>query len=295
MRGEMIGGTSARSRAILLRTSVLVVCGVAVAFLWLPWHSDRLSRPESGFARRISVGIGDGAPPDTRVFLGLDPWNEYRRPTLRLILGQSQESTEQTARFRIEFDGFLIRPESDRCSGFRTPNTCWSGDGMVTESESTQGAPVTVVSGTFLPSGFTAIETSPLLGAAANGPYRSLYEEITALPDPQPGLSYPARGVEIEIFTGVGSDQARYESFFPDQPYRLYPDGWAWLLPEPGGPVGMQITDINLEQRLRRRSDIAGLFMGVFLALFVQIAYELVHDLWPLPGQSRAVEGKRRP
>ena len=85
--------------------------------------------------------------------------------------------------------------------------------------------------------------------------------------------------MEAEITTGAGSTGARYESFFPVRPYRLYPDGWAWLLRAPGGPIGMQITDNELEQRLRQRSEIAGLFMRVFLALFVQIGYELVRGL----------------
>jgi len=123
-----------------------------------------------------------------------------------------------------------------------------------------------------------SIKTSPLLGDARNGPYRSLYEEIAPLPFGSKALRYPARGVEVEISTGVGSTQARYDSFFPAQPYRLYPVGWAWLLRAPGGPIGMQVTDTDVEQRLRRRSEIAGLFIGVLLALFVQVAYDLARS-----------------
>jgi hypothetical protein len=156
-----------------------------------------------------------------------------------------------------------------------------------------RGEATTVLTGTFVTTGFTAIDTKPQLGDARNGPYRSFYEEIQPLPSRKTdltgrdlpgdsrrmGLTYPARGVEVEISTGVESNNARYESFFPAQPYRLYADGWAWLIPAPGSPIGMQITDTHAEDALRRRSEIAGLVTGILLALCVQVAYELLRSV----------------
>jgi hypothetical protein len=262
-------------RSSIVQLVVLGLSGAGVAGLWFVWHSHELDRPDSSFARSIAIGIGR-APSDTRVFLNFDPWNTYRRPTLEIVLGQSEVGPKRKVPFRFEFEGFLTAPAQDRCEGTRTANTCWDGDGTVSEAES-QRLPETVIKGTFVTTGFTRIETSPLLGDAKNGPYRSLYEEIRPL-SATDSLRYPTRGVEAEITTDVGSTGARYESFFPVRPYRLYPDGWAWLLPAPGGPIGMQVTDTDLEQRLRRRSEIAGLFMGVLLALFVQVAYDLTRS-----------------
>ena len=249
---------AARRSETHIQLAFLLLAGVGVVALWIPWHANGLDRPEANFARRVAVGIG-ASPSDTRVFLDIEPWNEGGGPTLQIVLGQSKAGPKRTVPFRFEFEGFLLPPGADNCSGERrTAHTCWYGDGTVTDFE-TDG-PKTVVRGSFVTTGSTSIETSPLLGDARNGPYRSLYEEIGPLTPPSKALSYPARGVEVEITTGVGSTAARYESFFPAQPYRLYPDGWAWLLPSPGSPIGMQITDTDAEQQLRKRSEIRPLY-----------------------------------
>jgi hypothetical protein len=264
------------NRKTLIQLVVLGLSVIAVGILWFFWHTPALDRPDSEFAGGIRVGIGK-APPDTRVFFNFDPWNDTGNPSLGIVLGQSNIGPRRQVTFRIEFDGFLSSPDRDLCPDARTPNTCWTGDGTVQERKQPRN-PTTVLRGTFLATGFTRIDTAPQLGATRNGPYRSIYQEFGLL-ETNTKLRYPARGIEAEITTGVGSTGARYEGFFPAQPYGLYADGWAWLLREPGGPIGMQITDNELEQRLRQRSEIAGLFIGVFIALFVQVGYELARSL----------------
>jgi hypothetical protein len=75
------------------------------------------------------------------------------------------------------------------------------------------------------------IDMRPLWGAARYGAYRSYFAEIASLTDREgSGFAYPSRGIELEVATSVGSSGVRYEGFFPVQPYRLYPDGWAWLV-----------------------------------------------------------------
>jgi hypothetical protein len=156
------------------------------------------------------------------------------------------------------------------CTGSRpaaTEHTCTSGDtpvptGTVREFEDgNTGA--TVITGSFDPGARSYIEFSPVsLGAARNGPYRSFYSEIGMVDDDAAGWGYPKRGIEVEVSSGVESDQARYDSFFPTPPYRLYPDGWAWSIPSPGAPLGVQLVDAEAEDRLRSRSKVAGAHDG---------------------------------
>lgn len=262
-------------RSDLIRVVTIVLAAAAIAALWIPWSNPGLDKPTADFAQTFRVGIGD-APSDTRVFFNLDPWSPYpaARP-IRLVLGQSHQTDAASTRFRIEVRGFIAPIPADECLSQRTESTCWDGDGSVTEQvrEST-----TILSGEFAPGGFLAIEFGDLrLGASSNGPYRSLLIEFLELEEDAELLAYPTRGIEVEVSTGLENNAARYDSFVPAQPYRFYPAGWAWLLAAPGGPIGVQITDTELEDTLIRRSQISGLFLGLAAALLIQAAYELIH------------------
>lgn len=264
------------AKILLSLASVLIVIGA-----WRYWRTPNLERPNSDFAASFHIGIGAAAPPDTRVFLELMPWGQGT--TAAIVLGQSKNKSSPETAFRIELGGFLRSITTAGCA-HTTAHTCWTGDATMAESESAAAA--TTLSGTFLPSGFTRIDLSPVsLGAARRGPYRSIYEEIDGVTDS--ALAYPTRGVEVEIASGVASTQSHYDSFFPSQAYRLYPDGWAWLLPAPGGPIGAQITDVEQEARIQRRAEDAGLIIGLFLALAIQIGYELM-TRYLAPGRNAA-------
>jgi hypothetical protein len=271
------------------RVVLLLIAVIAFVVLWGQyWHSSELERPESSgaFANSIAVGIGADAPEDTRVSLRLAPWHEelYQIPKLTITLGQSKEPAK-LVNFRIEIGAFPERP--DPCQWERTAHTCWQGNGSTVTEPETNLVGTTVISGTFVSNGYTMIVTNPPLGEARNGPYRSLYDHITTL---QEGLNleYPPDGIEVEVSTDVGSRSARYESFFPGQPHRLLPTGWTWLVPAPGSPIGMQVTDVELEQQLRDDSETAALVMGVLLGIFAQVIFNFVSRKPSPPATSAA-------
>ena len=265
--------TRRRRRRRRVDGAFMLLSAVVVGILWrFVWHSGELERPESStFAHSLAVGIGE-APRDTQVTFSFTPWVEDGTTTLTITLGESNDKQARTVPFRIEIYESLEAPTTCYIYSQQTTHTCWGGQGSTVKEFETND-PSTVLSGTFLSNGYTVIQTRPILAEARNGPYRSLYAEIN--PVEATNLEYPPNGVEVEVLSDIASG-VRYESFFPAPPHRLFQSGLAWMLPAPGSPIGIQITDAEREQQLRDRSEVAALLIGLFLALFVQLGLDLV-------------------
>lgn len=276
-RGD--SGVTTIARPIwLFEAIVALVALVVLVVLAVFWMNGRLTQPESRTGT-IRVGV-DSPNDDTRVFFSFDEWTDFERQTLRVVLGQSRSAVMGEARFRIEFRGFLEPVDPASCPDRSSASTCFGGDGSLVERESEPG-PGVVLEGEFESTGFFSIHSTPTSasGASRKGPYRSAFYEFLPLDSDGPSrLPYPSRGVEVEFSTDVGLQRVRYDTFFPDQPYRLYPDGWAFLVEEPGGPAGVQFTLIDDETSRQLRSEWMLLFIGVLLAVVVQAAYEGIKD-----------------
>jgi hypothetical protein len=245
----------------------------------------------------VSVGVSDG-PADTRVFFSYDP--TFSNPTsLQIVLGQALAPGPEQVRYRIEFAGLgtaraLDLPrEVPACT--ESPSvalglTVCLGEGFEGASDGTAEVvsdPDTsgdlVLVGEFSSHGETFIDITGLyLGTTAKGPYRLFQQDFRPLDDEAVSdLHFPARGVEVEpALDFENSANWRYDSVTPD-PYRLYADGWAFLVQSPGGPVDLQVTDIDAEARMERRRDLSSLFTGIFIGLAAEGVMLLIFQREP--------------
>lgn len=211
------------------------------------------------------IGITD-APADTRVYFSyLDVFS--RRTSLRVVLGQAIVPGPNRVRFRLELDGLNTRDVRLCDQDEQDVSVCGKGDGTV-EVASDPGDTSLILTGDFDSHGSFNIDIEGLyLYSRAEGPYRLFQQEFLPFEDePVSEYRFPARGVEVKPAVDIDPSNRRYDSVTPD-PHRLYPDGWAFLVEHPGGPVDVRVTDVAGEVRLKRRRDLYGLFTGIFSAL----------------------------
>jgi hypothetical protein len=233
----------------------------------------------------VKVGVSDG-PADTRVFFSHG--TTFSDPTsLRIVLGQALAPGPEQVRYRIEFAGTGTAREVEGLNGTEVPAcsdsppapfalTICLGEGFEGPSDGTAEVVVSdpdtpgelVLVGEFSSHGETFIDIEGLhLGTTAKGPYRLFQQDFRPLEDEAVSdLHFPAGGVEVEPHIDIDSGNWRYDSVTPD-PYRLYPNGWSFLIQHPGSPVDIRVTDVDEEARNRSQRDLSSLATGIFVGL----------------------------